>query len=144
LLCIDTPRSDPSKGALHAPLSSQPGALKWAACNAAVHESGVGNKIDTPYNNPSKGVLNEATCNVAVYESRVANKFGPQKNNLASLVRGLKWSIASKIRKKSPNFAWLSRFHDHIIRSDAEFLRIREYIENNPMNRDTDRNNVPL
>jgi REP element-mobilizing transposase RayT len=28
LLCIDTPRSDPSKGALHAPLSSQPGALK--------------------------------------------------------------------------------------------------------------------
>ncbi|MEI8091562.1 MAG: hypothetical protein WCG98_05010 [bacterium] len=41
LLCIDTPRNNPSKGALHAPPSDRPGASDGAACNAAVHKSGV-------------------------------------------------------------------------------------------------------
>ena len=41
LICIDTPRSSLCKGALHAPLSNQPGASIGAACNAAVHKSGV-------------------------------------------------------------------------------------------------------
>lgn len=36
---------------------------------------------------------------------------------------------ARVIRKK---FGWQSRFHDHIIRDEAEFQRISEYIRNNP------------
>jgi hypothetical protein len=69
------------------------------------------------------------------------NEFGPQKNNLASLIRGLKSSIASKIRKIYPEFSRQSSFYEHIIRTDRSFQSIREYIENNPSNRDTDRNN---
>jgi len=30
------------------------------------------------------------------------------------------------------DFAWQPRFYDHIIRNDASFQRIRDYIENNP------------
>lgn len=40
--------------------------------------------------------------------------------------------------KINPVFAWQSRFHDHIIRNDQEFQRIRNYIINNPKNWETD------
>jgi len=36
-------------------------------------------------------------------------------------------------------FGWQSRFHDHIIRNDAEYQRINDYIENNPKNWDNDK-----
>ena len=34
--------------------------------------------------------------------------------------------------KINPDFAWQSRFHDHIIRNDKSFHNISEYIINNP------------
>jgi hypothetical protein len=37
------------------------------------------------------------------------------------------------------DFAWQSRFHDHIIRNDAEYQRINDYIELNPENWDKDK-----
>jgi hypothetical protein len=33
-----------------------------------------------------------------------------------------------------PDFKWQPRYHDHIIRNDAEYQRINDYIENNPAN----------
>ena len=36
--------------------------------------------------------------------------------------------------KINPYFAWQARFHDHIIRNDASFQRIRDYIVHNPEN----------
>jgi len=38
------------------------------------------------------------------------------------------------IRKQNPDFAWQSRFYDHIIRNDNELGHIREYILYNPQN----------
>ena len=35
-------------------------------------------------------------------------------------------------RKIDPSFAWQPRFHDHIIRNGESFIRISEYIANNP------------
>jgi putative transposase len=40
--------------------------------------------------------------------------------------------------KTNSCFAWQPRFHDHIIRNDQEFQRIREYIINNPKNWESD------
>ena len=37
-------------------------------------------------------------------------------------------------RKIDPTFGWLPRFHDHIIRNNGAFNRIRDYIQNNPLN----------
>ncbi len=37
-------------------------------------------------------------------------------------------------RKINSNFDWQTRFHDHIIRDDASYQRIRNYIINNPKN----------
>lgn len=62
------------------------------------------------------------------------NKFGPQSKNLASIIRGFKIGVTKNARLINPNFAWQSRFHDHIIRNDESFHRITEYIINNPQN----------
>ncbi|MBW8323826.1 MAG: hypothetical protein K0M50_03585 [Prolixibacteraceae bacterium] len=43
-----------------------------------------------------------------------ANKFGPQSKNLASIIRGFKSAVTTHARKIHADFAWQSRFHDHI------------------------------
>ncbi len=35
---------------------------------------------------------------------------------------------------------WQRNYYDHIIRDEADLNRIREYITNNPLNRETDEN----
>jgi putative transposase len=37
---------------------------------------------------------------------------------------------------------WQRNYYDHIIRNDHSIYKIREYIKNNPLNWDTDENNI--
>ncbi|KAA9339055.1 hypothetical protein F0P94_09045 [Adhaeribacter soli] len=66
--------------------------------------------------------------------STVGNKntFAPQSKNLPSIIRGFKSAVTCAARKINPDFAWQSRYHDHIIRNDISFNRIAEYIQHNP------------
>ena len=66
------------------------------------------------------------------------NKFGPQSKNLASIVRGFKSAVTMKARNIHADFAWQTRFHDHIIRNDEEFERVHNYIVANPQNWEKD------
>ncbi|WP_321297950.1 transposase [Marinifilum fragile] len=58
--------------------------------------------------------------------------FGAQSKNLASIIRGFKSSVTVMARKTNSEFAWQSRFHDHIIRDFDSYHRIEQYIQNNP------------
>jgi REP element-mobilizing transposase RayT len=60
------------------------------------------------------------------------NKFGPQSQNLASIIRGFKIGVAKNARLIHADFAWQTRFHDHIIRNGQEYRRIANYIIHNP------------
>lgn len=60
------------------------------------------------------------------------NKFAPQSKNLASIIRGFKSAVTPDARIIHADFAWQSRFHDHIIRDRESFIRISNYIKNNP------------
>lgn len=62
------------------------------------------------------------------------NKFGPQSKNLASIVRGFKIGVTKNARLIRPDFGWQSRFHDHIIKNEADYHRISDYIIRNPSN----------
>lgn len=62
------------------------------------------------------------------------NKFGAQSKNLASIMRGFKSAVTIAARLIDKNFKWQTRFHDHIIRNNLEFQRIRKYIIENPQN----------
>ncbi|PCH99828.1 MAG: hypothetical protein COB81_10050 [Flavobacteriaceae bacterium] len=62
-----------------------------------------------------------------------ANKFGPQSENLASIIRGFKIGVTKNARIIYPQFKWQARFYDHIIRDKRAFVKISEYIVNNPI-----------
>lgn len=54
--------------------------------------------------------------------------------NLGIIINQFKRKCTIESRKTEPDFMWLPRFHDHIIRNNGELIRIREYIQNNPLN----------
>ena len=69
------------------------------------------------------------------------NKFGPQIRNLGSIVRGFKAASKKRINTKfNLNFQWQSRFYEHIIRDEDDYARIKEYIANNPIDWENDKN----
>jgi transposase len=65
-------------------------------------------------------------------QSAPKNAFAPQSKNLASIMRGYKSAVTTYARKNNIKFEWHVRYHDHIIRNEAEYLRISNYIKNNP------------
>jgi REP element-mobilizing transposase RayT len=75
----------------------------------------------------------ETHCNASL---QLGNKFGPQRNNLGSIIRGIKGGVVRGVKVLGYNdFSWQPRFHDHVIKTDTESLeKIRYYIKNNPCN----------
>ena len=71
---------------------------------------------------------------VATETDDTVTKFISPSKNISSIIRGIKSSVTVRARKIDPAFAWQPRFHDHIIRTENELNRIREYIINNPRN----------
>ena len=56
------------------------------------------------------------------------------KNSLSIIINQYKGSVTRFARQNSySDFAWQSRFYEHIIRNDNDLFRIRTYIENNPL-----------
>jgi putative transposase len=58
----------------------------------------------------------------------------PKPNNISSIIRSYKSAVTKYCNRLELPMAWQSRFYDHIIRNDASFQRISEYIINNPLN----------
>lgn len=57
----------------------------------------------------------------------------PGKNTVSSIVGSYKSAVTRHANRLGFEFGWQSRFHDHIIRNDAEYQRINDYIETNPI-----------
>ena len=55
--------------------------------------------------------------------------------SIASIVRGFKIGTTKQIGYS----VWQRNYYDHVIRNDAEYRRIAQYIENNPANWGKDR-----
>lgn len=59
------------------------------------------------------------------------------KNTVSSIIGSYKSAVTKHsnrigLKHGEEAFGWQSRFHDYIIRNDAEYQRINDYIENNP------------
>jgi putative transposase len=59
--------------------------------------------------------------------------------SISSFVAGFKSVVTVNAHKIYPDFAWQTRFYDHIIHADPEYQRIADYIENNPANWEQDK-----
>ncbi len=74
--------------------------------------------------------------------------FAGEKNpmlthSISKCIRDFKGRTTFKIRKIDPFFQWQPNYHDHIVRSESEFARIRRYIINNPIKWPEDRYYLP-
>ncbi|MBN8823014.1 MULTISPECIES: transposase [unclassified Spirosoma] len=70
-----------------------------------------------------------------------ANQFGPQRENLASIIRGFKSGVTAYATTHQLPFCWQPRYHDRVIRNDSELKRIQQYIVDNPARWEQDRYN---
>jgi REP element-mobilizing transposase RayT len=62
------------------------------------------------------------------------NKNPMLNDNLSHILKWYKGRVTFESRQIHADFTWQARFHDHIIRNDAEYRRISDYIVNNPAN----------
>lgn len=79
---------------------------------------------DIPKNNPS---------NFSIKNEKMAS-ISPKANSISTIIRSYKSAVTKHCNRLKLDFAWQSRYHDHIIRNDKSFQRISEYIINNPKN----------
>ena len=66
------------------------------------------------------------------------SEIAKRQSSLCITIRGFKSAVTKFGNANSFDFAWQTRFHDHIIRNQNEMNRIADYIENNPKTWDTD------
>ncbi len=79
--------------------------------------------------------LETRQCLVSTTRPIGSQRFQNQgKNTLSSIVGSYKSVVTKHARKLNANFAWQSRFYDHIIRNEQSFQTISDYILNNPTN----------
>jgi len=73
------------------------------------------------------------------------NKFRSPSQTIGSIIRGFKFAVSRQIKRLDyPLIAslWQRNYYEHIIRNENELNRIREYIQNNPLRWQYDRENL--
>lgn len=76
---------------------------------------------------------------VGLQDKPKMNHFGAQSGNLGAIIRGYKVGVKKYAINHGLDFCWQPRFYDRIVRNSEEFLKICEYIEDNPANWDKDK-----
>ncbi|MCR4277307.1 MAG: transposase [Candidatus Roizmanbacteria bacterium] len=67
----------------------------------------------------------------------------PTKYSISEMIRGLKTFSSRRIHESGLiSFKWQKSFYDHIIRTEYSLYSIRQYIRDNPINWNEDRNNL--
>ncbi len=96
--------------------------------------------IDRPQNVETR---NFASLHQSETPTNQSNKFAPLKpGSLQAIIHAYKSSVTRWCKKNNQeHFAWQPRFYDHIIRADGSLDKIREYIVNNPIKWELDKNN---
>jgi REP element-mobilizing transposase RayT len=70
------------------------------------------------------------------------NHNNPCQNLLSKTINAFKTTSSKLIHQRGLlEFCWQRSFYDHIVRNEEDLNRIRFYIQNNPINWKTDRNN---
>jgi putative transposase len=63
------------------------------------------------------------------------SRISPKKGSLSTIIRSYKSTVTRMIRKfLDPDFAWQSRYYDHVLMSDKDLENLRLFIQLNPEN----------
>jgi|SRR3989344_1301685 len=75
-------------------------------------------------------------------ENNIFSKISPKLNSLSVVVRSFKSECTKQIHQINPNLpVWQRNYYEHIIRNEAELIKIQNYIIDNPAMWFRDRNN---
>jgi putative transposase len=85
-------------------------------------------------------------CRPVIHNARIDNNFysdiSPKPGSLAVIVRTFKGVVTRWCRVYGYSyFNWQRNYHEHVIRSKDELVKIRQYIKNNPLKWDDDPEN---
>ena len=98
--------------------------------------------INTDVETPRRGVSDIPNGGKAISQHNETFRQGRLKSGSLGAIIGQFKSICTKrILTAGHNFAWQSRFYDHIIRNEKTLDKIREYIVNNPLKWELDKDN---
>lgn len=83
------------------------------------------------------------TCYAPTEEDERKPLKGPAPRSLGALIRSYKSLVMRRIRRKDgyEGDLWQRNYHEHIIRNEKSLNYIREYIRDNPLRWDLDREN---
>ena len=65
-------------------------------------------------------------------KNKFMSSISPKPGSLPAVIRSYKSAVAKTVHIVDPDFSWQPRYYDHLIRSDQELFRIKQYIINNP------------
>lgn len=100
--------------------------------------------IPDPVETPNLGVSTDGVTNINVTNMNDKNNDPWKPGTLGVIINQYKRKCTIESRKIDPEFAWQSRFHDHIIRDEKSYQNISQYIINNPANWDNDKFNSDI
>ena len=84
-------------------------------------------------------------CNVSTATRALDNRMAqisPQAGSLGAIIRSYKSAVSRWCHQNGHDeFAWQPRFYDHIIRNERAWQKIRQYILENPLRWELDRDN---
>jgi len=72
------------------------------------------------------------------------NKFRSPSQTIGSIIRGFKSAVTkrtNKLRNSPSTPVWQRNYYERVVRNENELNRIREYIQNNPLKWELDREN---
>ena len=68
-------------------------------------------------------------------------KISPKPGSVSCIIGSYKSAVSKHAHRLGYEFEWQERFYDHIIRNDKSYIRIANYIINNPQNWENDKFN---
>ncbi|MNK06591.1 Transposase IS200 like protein [compost metagenome] len=79
-------------------------------------------------------------CNVSTDgKNEFMAQISPKKGSVSTIIRSYKSAVSKEARTINYGFLWQERFHDHIVRNDSSYYKIKNYILDNPANWDKDK-----
>tara|TARA_B100000780_G_C20955763_1_gene381341 strand:- start:87 stop:635 length:549 start_codon:yes stop_codon:yes gene_type:complete len=76
----------------------------------------------------------QETTNQQLEKNQKMAAISPKANSVSAIIRSYKSAVTKHLNRLDLEFKWQSRFYDHIIRDEAAFERISNYIKANPEN----------
>ena len=84
---------------------------------------------------------NVSTSNVSTEtpDNTLYSEISPKAKSVSAIIRSYKSAVTFHANRLKLEHGWQERFHDHIIRNEAEYHRIHDYIQGNPITWESDR-----